>query len=54
MKRKLQALKEKHKRPVNIANMQIPKTEQFMWKNLKKETRARDFVQFKYSWFRLN
>lgn len=28
---KLQALKEKHRRPANIANMQIPKIEQFLW-----------------------
>ena len=44
---KLQVLKEKYRWPANIANMQIPKIEQFMWKHLKKETRTSDVVQIK-------
>ena len=43
----LKLLKKKHKRPENISNMQIPKIEPFMWRNLKRETRATDFVQLK-------
>ena len=44
---KLQALKKKHKRPENIKNMQIPRIEDFMWRQLKRETRTYDFVQQK-------
>ena len=44
---KLQVLKEKYRWPANIANMQIPKIEQFMWQHLKKETRTSDVVQIK-------
>ena len=43
----LKLLKKKHKRPENIPNMQIPKIEPFMWRNLRRETRATDFVQLK-------
>ena len=41
---KLQALKEKHRWPANIANMQIPKIEQFIWRHRK---RVSNFVQIK-------
>ena len=44
---KMQTLKEKHRRPANIANMQIPKIDPFMWRHLKAETRAGDFIQVK-------
>ena len=44
---KLQALRKKHKRPENIKNMQIPRIEDFMWRQLKRETRTYDFVQQK-------
>lgn len=44
---KLQALRKEHKRPENIENMQVPKIEDFLWRQLKRETRTYDFVQQK-------
>ena len=44
---KMQTLKVKHRSPANIANMQIPKIEPFMWRHLKAKTRAGDFLQVK-------
>ena len=40
---KLQALKKKHPRPKNIENLQPPKVEEFLWRQLKRETRQGDF-----------
>ena len=44
---KMPTLKEKHRRPTNIANTQISKIEPFMWRHLKAEIRAGDFIQVK-------
>ena len=39
--------KLKNKRPANVPNMQIPMIEEFLWRQLKRETKTYDFVQKK-------
>ena len=43
----LEELKKKHKRPANVPNMQIPMIEEFMWLQLKRETKTYVFAQKK-------
>ena len=43
----LDELKKKNKRPANVPNMQIPMIEEFLWRQLKRETKTYDFVQKK-------
>ena len=44
---KFQALKDKHKRPRNISNLQAPKVEEFLWGQLSKDLRTVDYYQKK-------
>ena len=42
---KLQDLKQKHKRPMNINNLQVPKVEEMLWRQLSRSTKHSDFMQ---------
>ena len=44
---KLQKLKEKHLRPKNIQNLQIPKVDDGLWRQLKREVKTIDYMQQK-------
>lgn len=44
---KLQALKEKHLRPKNTQNLQIPKVDEGLWRKLKREVKTVDYLQQK-------
>ena len=41
---KLKALKEKHKRPKNVQNLQTPKVAEFAWREMKREVKRVDFA----------
>ena len=40
---KLTSLKEKHMRPSNVTNMEVPQADTFLWHQLKRQVRAVDF-----------
>lgn len=40
---KLNNLKQKHLRPKNVPNLQVPKVDDILWRQLKREVRAVDF-----------
>ena len=44
---KLKELAKSHKRPKNIINMQVPKVDDLLWRQLKRETKTIDFIQQK-------
>lgn len=41
---KTKLLQDKHKRPVNVENLQIPRVDEQVWKQLKKDTKSYDFA----------
>ena len=41
----LQALKQKHLRPKNIPNLQAPKIDEFLWRQLKRDVKKADYLQ---------
>ena len=42
---KLQKLTEKHLRPRNVANLQAPKVEEFLWRQLRRDVKKVDYVR---------
>ena len=42
---KLQDLKQKHKRPMNINNLQVPKVEEMLRRQLSRSSKVSDFMQ---------
>ena len=44
---KLQELQQKHLRPKNIQNLQVPKVDDILWRQLKRETKNVDYLQQK-------
>ncbi|MCG8049340.1 MAG: hypothetical protein N0E48_27745 [Candidatus Thiodiazotropha endolucinida] len=44
---KLQALKEKHLRPKNVPLLQVPKVDEGLWRQLKREVKTVDYLQQK-------
>ncbi|MCG7883186.1 MAG: hypothetical protein JAY96_16525 [Candidatus Thiodiazotropha endolucinida] len=41
---KLKKLTEKYKRPGNVENLQVPKVEEILWRQLRKEAKGADFL----------
>lgn len=40
-------LRKKHKRPANVENLQIPKADLNLWRQLKRDTKTMDYLQHK-------
>lgn len=43
----IKQLQEKHKRPNNVENLQVPKVDEVIWHQLRKETKSYDFAMQK-------
>ena len=41
---KLKKTPEKYKRPENVKNLQVPKVEEILWLQLRKDTKAVDYL----------
>lgn len=41
---KLKKLAEKYKRPANVENLQVPKVEELLWRQLRKESKGPDYL----------
>ncbi|XP_053382449.1 uncharacterized protein LOC128549548 [Mercenaria mercenaria] len=41
---KLKTLKEKYKRPHNLQNLQVPKVDEILWRNLRKDVKSVDYL----------
>lgn len=44
---KMKELAKEHKRPKNVENLQVPKVDDILWRQLKRETKTIDFIQQK-------
>lgn len=41
---KLKELQSKHKRPANVENLQVPKVDEQLWRQLRRETKSQDYI----------